>query len=85
MEKDLINKGQTNFMNTWKIEFRSDCKTCGGPLPNARHRTFCSKKCRVFYNNQKQLQYNIEWHKNKRKRLKNLNETPPCNADSVSV
>jgi len=38
---------------TFKVEIRDDCKMCGSKLPNARFRTFCSKKCRVkFYNEQ---------------------------------
>jgi len=37
----------------WKIEIRTDCKNCGGPLPNARFRTYCCKKCRIKALNKK--------------------------------
>ena len=30
----------------FKVEIRENCKICGSKLPNARFRTFCSKKCR---------------------------------------
>lgn len=50
----------------WKVELRDTCKNCGGPLPNARYRTFCSKKCRCQANNKKQATYRREWQKNKR-------------------
>jgi predicted nucleic acid-binding Zn ribbon protein len=35
----------------FKVEIRDNCKVCGGALPNARYRTFCSNKCyRKFHN-----------------------------------
>jgi len=53
-------------MNNWKVEFRDNCKTCGGDLPNSRFRTFCSTKCRRISNNKKQAKYNVAWQKKKR-------------------
>lgn len=32
-------------MRTFKVEIRTTCKVCGGPL-SKRFRTYCSKKCR---------------------------------------
>jgi len=60
------------MVKTWKVEFRDNCKVCGEPLPNARYRTFCSKRCRVKNNNKKHLEYNIEWHRVKRAKIKAL-------------
>lgn len=53
---------------TWKVEVRTTCKMCGKPLPNARYRTYCSKKCREKSYNQKQQEsgYNTRYHKKKR-------------------
>jgi len=42
-------------MNKWNVEIRTTCKICGKPLPNARYRTYCSKKCREKRNNAKQI------------------------------
>ena len=52
----------------WKVELRDNCKMCGGSLPNARYRTFCSTKCRNKANNKKQADsgYNTKWQKDKR-------------------
>jgi endogenous inhibitor of DNA gyrase (YacG/DUF329 family) len=67
--------------NKWRVEFLETCKICGGKMSNSRYRTFCSKKCRTVSNNRKQAQYNIEWKKAKRLRLK----TNACNVDSSGV
>ena len=61
---------------TWKIELRENCKTCGGALPNARFRTYCSKKCRI-------KAYNTEYQRIK-KAEKISNSLSTC-ADSNSV
>jgi len=55
-------------MSNWKVEIRDNCKICGGPLPNARFRTYCSEKCRAKRNNDKQKEsgYNTQWQRNKR-------------------
>ena len=53
-------------MRKFKIEIRKDCKTCGGPLPNARFRTYCSTKCRNKANNIKYAKNNVEWQRKKR-------------------
>jgi hypothetical protein len=57
--------------NKWKVEIRDTCKVCGGPLPNARYRTYCSTKCRVKANNKKQADsgYNKKWQKDKRDKV----------------
>lgn len=56
----------------WKIEFRETCKVCGGPLPNARFRTFCGKKCRDRDHNQKQVKsgYSADYQKERRLKVK---------------
>ena len=57
-------------MNNWKVEIRENCKICGGKLPNARFRTYCSPECRNKSNNKKQKEsgYNTEWQRKKRKK-----------------
>jgi len=54
----------------WKVELRDNCKECGGPLPNARFRTFCSKTCRTKANNRKASAYQINYHRTKREEVK---------------
>ena len=53
---------------TWKVEFRTTCKMCGDPLPNARYRTYCSTKCRNRRNSavQQKSGYNTEYQRMKR-------------------
>ena len=52
-------------MNKWNVEIRTTCKICGGPLPNARYRTYCSAKCRNKRNNAKQAEkgYSTEYQR----------------------
>jgi len=52
--------------NNWQVEIRSNCKICGGKLPNARFRSYCSKECRNKRNADKQREYNTEWQRKKR-------------------
>ena len=42
------------------MEIRTDCKVCGGDLPNSRYRVFCSAKCRNKWNNDKYTPRNAE-------------------------
>lgn len=42
--------------NKWTVELRDNCKICGAGLPNARYRTYCSKKCRIKRYNAEQYQ-----------------------------
>ena len=48
------------------VEIRTNCKVCGGDLPNSRFRTFCSKKCRIKFYNKKNAQRGVEWQRAKR-------------------
>lgn len=50
----------------WKVEIRTDCKMCGGALPNARYRTYCSKECRTKRNAEEQSEYRTDWHRKRR-------------------
>ena len=52
----------------YKIEIRTACKVCGGPLPK-RFRTFCSKKCRFYAINQRHKEAHKEWHRREREKL----------------
>jgi len=52
-----------------KVEIRTDCKVCGGDLPNTRYRTFCSAKCRNKFYNKKYADIHTAHNKNKRERL----------------
>ena len=63
---------------TWKVELRTTCKICGGPLPNARYRTFCSTKCRNKSNNKKQAGYSIEWQRAKRDKVASIPSKDKC-------
>ena len=51
----------------WKVEIRDDCIICGGDLPNARFRTYCSAECRNKRNNAKQKEagYTNDWNRKK--------------------
>jgi predicted nucleic acid-binding Zn ribbon protein len=51
---------------TWKVELRDDCKVCGGLLPNARYRSFCSAKCRNKFYNKKNQKNNTAWQRAQR-------------------
>jgi len=52
------------------IEIRTDCKVCGGDLPNSRFRTFCSPKCRQKFYNKKNSKKAIVWQRIRREKLK---------------
>jgi len=68
----------------WTVELRDNCKVCGGALPNARYRTFCSTKCRVKSDNAKQVAsgYCKRYQKARYERLKkvgnSLSTIEPC-------
>lgn len=55
---------------TFKIEIRDDCKKCGGPLPNCRFRTFCSKECRKKFYNDQDAEKMLEWQRIRRAKNK---------------
>lgn len=63
---------------TFKIEIRTDCKICGGQLPNARYRTYCSAKCRNKANAIKSAPYGVEWQRRKRDRIASLPSDSKC-------
>jgi predicted nucleic acid-binding Zn ribbon protein len=50
---------------TFKVEFRADCKTCGGKIVDNRFRTFCSAECRNKFNNKKYRAKQTEWQRNR--------------------
>ena len=50
----------------FKVEIRDNCKECGGPLPNARFRTFCGKVCRTKANNRKASAYQGNYQREQR-------------------
>jgi hypothetical protein len=58
-------------MKNWKVEIRDNCIICGGELPNARFRTYCSKKCRIKNYNDKATKtgYSANWQREKRNKL----------------
>ncbi len=61
---------------TWEVELRDDCKVCGGDLPNARYRTFCSRKCRIKSYNDEAIasgysaKYQRKWRKKQYEKIK---------------
>ncbi len=65
-------------MTQWKVEVRTTCKMCGGKLPNARFRTFCSTKCRNKSNNIKQAEYNAKWQKKRRDKIASKPSKSKC-------
>jgi len=48
------------------IEIRTDCKVCGGDLPNSRFRTYCSAQCRQRYHNKKNAEKSADWQRARR-------------------
>ena len=64
------------MQKNWKVEIRDSCKICGGELPNARFRTYCSGKCRNKRNNARQVStgYSREWQKAKRELKRRIND-----------
>jgi hypothetical protein len=44
----------------FKVEFRTDCKICGGELPKG-FRTYCSKPCRQKATNSRHYKYQKKW------------------------
>lgn len=66
--------------NKWKVEIRKTCKICGGDLPNARHRTYCSDKCRNRrnYNKQQESGYTKNWQRAKRDEVADKPDDNKC-------
>ena len=64
----------------WKVEMRDTCKVCGKPLPNARYRTYCSKKCRKLRNNNEQNNsgYSTDWQRKKRDKIASVPDPNKC-------
>jgi hypothetical protein len=56
----------------FKVEIRTDCKICGGALPNARYRTYCSASCRNKFFNKKYAHRGVEWQRAKRDRIASI-------------
>lgn len=50
----------------FKVEFRKDCKVCGGDITAKRFRSYCSETCRNKFNNKKYSQQHVEWGRKKR-------------------
>jgi predicted nucleic acid-binding Zn ribbon protein len=48
------------------VEIRDTCKVCGGKLPNSRYRTYCSKKCRKKFYNDRDKEKLLEWQRIRR-------------------
>jgi len=67
-------------MSNWNVEIRDNCKICGKPLPNARYRTFCSKKCRLKNYNQKAVAsgYCAEYQRKKRDKIASVPSPDKC-------
>ena len=67
-------------MNKWNVEIRDTCKICGGPLPNARYRTYCSAKCRNKRNNAKQMAsgYATAYQKARRDKIASKPDAEKC-------
>lgn len=65
---------------TWKIELRDNCKICGKPLPNARHRTYCSDTCRIKRNNAKQSSsgYATKYQRARRDKIASIPSPNKC-------
>lgn len=42
---------------TFKVEIRTTCKVCGGPISGKRYRSYCSAKCRNRFFNKKYSAY----------------------------
>lgn len=61
-----------------KIEIRSDCKICGGPLPNSRFRTFCSAKCRTKSHNMKSAARQAVWQRERRDKEASVASPDKC-------
>ena len=57
---------------TFKVEMRTDCKECGGDLPNSRYRTYCGDKCRKKFYNKENAEKSIKWQKKRRAKNKQL-------------
>lgn len=61
------------------VEIRTNCKVCGGDLPNSRFRTFCSKQCRQRFYNQKNKERMTDWQRKRRDKeamISNPNKRP---------
>lgn len=50
----------------FKVEFRKDCKVCGGDITAKRFRSYCSDTCRNKFNNKKYAQQHVEWNRIRR-------------------
>lgn len=64
----------------WSVDVLQSCKMCGGKLPNARFRSYCSLKCRQKRNNQKQQEsgYNTAWQRNRREKIASVPSPDKC-------
>jgi endogenous inhibitor of DNA gyrase (YacG/DUF329 family) len=58
-----------------KIEIRTDCKVCGGDLPNSRFRTYCSEKCRRKFFNKKYSHKAVARNRERRRLLAEIKKT----------
>ena len=50
-------------MGHFKIEIRKTCKVCDQPIVGQRFRTYCSKKCRDRFHNQKHQPKRTIWQR----------------------
>jgi len=63
---------------TFKVEIRGDCKVCGGELPNARYRTYCSKECRNKFHNKKNAPRSAELQRIRRDKVASKPSKDKC-------
>lgn len=50
---------------SFKVEIRTTCKVCGGDITGKRYRSYCSKKCRDHFYQQKYQPMRSEWQRNR--------------------
>lgn len=65
---------------TWEVELRTTCKVCGNKLPNARYRTYCSKKCRTSVYNKRAVErgYSTEYQRKRRDEIASIPDPNKC-------
>jgi len=49
----------------FKVEIRTTCKVCGEKIKEKGFRSYCSKKCRDYFNNRQYKQYHADWQRNR--------------------
>lgn len=55
------------MLNKFKVKTRETCKICGIKISRpSRYRSYCSKKCRQKFHNQKNYKYQLNWSRDRR-------------------